>query len=206
VWTKAASANSVAGALEIFVSLYDYAGSSVTVSSVITVLGNVKKGHWVKSDLFCRVDGGTAVRSAQVTLVANATGSSAYTIDVDEIRLQWVGSPWYEIGNTTKYTERYDSIPDFDNDWVNFDSGAHSTAAFRWDQFGKIWLKGLIKDGSVGDPAFTLPVAPPQNANFAVEAGDAFGRVEINTSGAVTVLVGDNSHVSLDGLSFFPFL
>jgi len=206
VWTKAASANTVAGALEIFVSLYDYAGSSVTVSSVITVLGNVKKGHWVKSDLYCRVDGGTSVRSAQVTLVANSTGTSAYTIDVDEIRLQWVGSPWYEIGTTTKFTERYDAIPGFQNSWVNYDAGTHTTAAFRWDRYGRIWLKGLIKSGTIGLTAFTLPVAPPQNVNFAVVANNLFGRVEIDTSGNVTPLVGNNAFVSLDGLNFFPFL
>jgi hypothetical protein len=93
--------------------------------------------------------------------------------------------------------------PAFANGWVNF--SASQPATFYKDPFGRVYLSGLIKTGTVGSAAFTLPPGfrPAYQQSLDTISNNAQGRVDITVGGAVTpVSPSSNTWVSLDGLSF----
>lgn len=205
-WIKNGSSNN-AGAFNILIIPLDYTGSSGATIATLTVSATTKKGHWQRAELFFTVDSSTSIRSVNLDLEPSViSGGQTCVIDVDEVRIQCVGTPWYYVGDTTKFTDNYESIPGFQNSWVNFDTGTHTKAAFRRDQFGRIWLKGFIKSGTINAVAYTLPVGfrpSPSNWNSSGKKAETNAeRIEIDTSGNVSVLAGDNTYVSLDGINF----
>ena len=93
---------------------------------------------------------------------------------------------WHEIGAASE--------PGFANSWVNT-GGTQVTAAFRKLPSGIVEIKGLIKSGTVGGKAFTLPAGyrPGANYIFSTDSNNAFGRVLITTNGRVTPSTGNNA-------------
>lgn len=94
--------------------------------------------------------------------------------------------------------------PAFTNAWVNFDGG-WGPAAFWRDPLGIVHLRGLIKNGTVGQPVFTLPPGfrPAVNETFSTISNGAVGRVDVTTDGLVTAQApSSNIYVSLSGLTF----
>jgi phage minor structural protein len=92
------------------------------------------------------------------------------------------------------------------NGWVNFGSG-YETAGYYKDALGFIHLKGVIKSGTMGAAAFTLPVGyrPSYKKMFIVPTAGGAGRVDVDTSGNVIVVnygSATNGYVSLDGITF----
>lgn len=100
------------------------------------------------------------------------------------------------------------TAPTFTNAWVNYDAGVTFTVAgYYRAPSGRVYLKGLVKDGTVGGgtPIFTLPVGcrPPKEHIFATLSADALGHVRVRSDGTVVALAPSvNTWVSLDGLSF----
>ena len=93
--------------------------------------------------------------------------------------------------------------PAFTNSWAYF--GSEQVAAFWRDPFGWVYLRGLIKNGTVGSVAFTLPPGfrPPVAERFVVISNDAVGRVDVGADGAVTPKSpSNNTYVSLAGIRF----
>lgn len=90
----------------------------------------------------------------------------------------------------------------FTNSWVNFD--ANHPAQYR--KVGDdVELRGLIKSGTIGLAAFTLPAGfRPFQADevFAVSSNSLFGRVVVLSTGVVTPDVGSNITVYLSGIRF----
>lgn len=94
--------------------------------------------------------------------------------------------------------------PTFANSWVNFGSG-WQVAAFWKDPFGNVRLRGLIKSGTVGQRAFTLPPGfrPFVSETFGTISNGAFGRVSIYSDGTVVPeSPSNNTYVSLSGITF----
>jgi hypothetical protein len=94
--------------------------------------------------------------------------------------------------------------PAFANSWINFDV-ADTSAAFWRDPFGWIHLRGLIKNGTVGSAAFTLPPGfrPPKREVFATISNGAVGRVDVQADGLVIPQSpSNNAWVSLAGIHF----
>lgn len=94
--------------------------------------------------------------------------------------------------------------PAFQNSWVNFGSG-WKVATYWKDVFGFVHLAGLIKSGTVGSAAFTLPPGfrPDSAEMFAVSSNNVFGQVEIQADGTVTPMSpSNNTFVSLSGITF----
>jgi hypothetical protein len=51
------------------------------------------------------------------------------------------------------------TAPTFLNSWVNFDTATYNAAGYRIDDDGRVWLRGLVKDGLwAGNAMFRLPV------------------------------------------------
>lgn len=98
--------------------------------------------------------------------------------------------------------------PVFENGWVAY-GGTHAVPAFYKDQFGWVHVKGLIRNGTMGVAAFTLPVGyrPASNLSFNVAGNypgnaDNHGQVDVNSTGAVVPLRPGNGWMSLAGVSF----
>lgn len=92
--------------------------------------------------------------------------------------------------------------PGFEHGWTNFDSSR--VAGFYRDR-GRVYLSGLIKSGTVGTAAFTLPAGYLPTVDgilFDADSNFAFGLVVIHSSGAVEPSVGSNAHFSLEGINF----
>ena len=109
------------------------------------------------------------------------------------------GEPWRTVGSGAN-----DAVP-FQNSWVNFD--ADRPARFCKDVMGFVHLDGLIKNGTVNTPAFTLPPGyrpdhPGSNAQFASDANSAHGLVLVHVNGTVTSAHGSNAFVTLSGITF----
>lgn len=90
------------------------------------------------------------------------------------------------------------------NSWVNFDTDTHNEAGYFRSQDGIVYLRGLIKSGTVGQTAFTLPAGyrPTRRMICVAISNGAIGRVDIEADGSVVINAGNNTYVSLDGISF----
>lgn len=110
--------------------------------------------------------------------------------------------------------------PTLTNSWVAYGSGWPS-AAYRVGNDGRVHLRGLVKNGSMGiaTPIFTLPsgwgpeggsggVGLIFNQVANVSGSTGFCRVDVVNDGRVGVIQygggAGNGYVSLAGISFFP--
>lgn len=105
--------------------------------------------------------------------------------------------------------------PSFQNSCVNFDGNsppAHRSANFYKDR-GRVYLNGVIKSGTSGTVAFTLPAGylpRDTNANgisFATPASGGFAYVDVlgsNGNVRITNAGGGNvtTYAFLDGINF----
>lgn len=107
--------------------------------------------------------------------------------------------PWREIGAAGE--------PAFQNAWANL--GATEKAAFRKDQHGRVFLRGLISGGAMGAAvAFTLPAGyrPGNMVIFSVSSAVMPAEMRVLTTGAVTMNVGSNVYMCLDQAQFLAEL
>jgi len=97
------------------------------------------------------------------------------------------------------------AAPTLTNSWVNYGS-SYNGAAYRKDAQGYVHLRGLIKSGTVGSAAFTLPAGFRPGGGTILHAtisNSAIGRVDIATTGTVTpASPSSNGWVSLEGITF----
>ena len=94
---------------------------------------------------------------------------------------------WREVGAAGN--------PDFEGTWVNFDTGAHTKAAFYKDPFNIVHIKGLVKSGTLDTTIFTLPTEyiPTEAYIFAgQETATTSCRLYVNSDGTI-VTVGATS-------------
>jgi hypothetical protein len=124
------------------------------------------------------------------------------------IRSTDVNSNFSELKTKTDYLSAPDSAwiaPTFTNSWVNF-GNPWAAVGYRKDAEGYVWLRGLMKDGTINLPCFTLPVGyrPPTNGGlrFACVANNLFAALTITDDGKVTPETGSNFYYFLDGARF----
>lgn len=94
--------------------------------------------------------------------------------------------------------------PGFTNSWVNYGSGWQNAGFWR-DPLGNVRLRGLIKSGTVGSAAFTLPPGfrPFISETFGTISNAAIGKVDVQTDGTVVPTTpSSNVYVSLSGITF----
>jgi len=125
----------------------------------------------------------------------------------DSPLLEWLVQAWNVVGQVQEWIEIGGSggEPAFQNSWVNLNTTTHSTAAFYKDPFGRVHLKGVIKDGTLDVAAFTLPAGyRPSVINiFGTVATNLIGRINIQSNGNVIIATPTtNTWVALDGISF----
>jgi hypothetical protein len=89
------------------------------------------------------------------------------------------------------------TAPTFSNGWINF-GGAYNVAQYR--KIGDIvYLRGMIKSGSIASAAFTLPSGfrPPSDTILVTIQNDQIGHLIVNSTGAVIPNQGTNNWYSL---------
>lgn len=94
--------------------------------------------------------------------------------------------------------------PAFTNSWVNYGS-PYSNAGYIMRPDGWVALIGVIKSGTLGSSAFTLPPGfrPSKLQSLLTLSNGAAGRVDIGADGTVTpISPSSNLSVVLDGLHF----
>ena len=90
------------------------------------------------------------------------------------------------------------------NGWVNFDSG-YASCQYRIDSLGTVHLKGMIKNGTLGAPCFTLALGyrPIESQHHLSLSSDAARTLTITSSGDVRISsVASKSWVSFNGITF----
>lgn len=106
-----------------------------------------------------------------------------------------------EIGDNKANANITIVTPTLYNNWVYYDSVNYSNVAYYKDGFGIVHLQGVVKNGTVGSGnIFTLPSGfrPSKRLVF----NNSFGRIDIFTNGEIQFVSGNNSIVSLDGITF----
>jgi hypothetical protein len=95
--------------------------------------------------------------------------------------------------------------PAFTGGWVNYDTSTYNAAGFRKDPLGRVLLKGLVKNGSIGSGVFQLPAGyrPIRELLFAPDNnGSAATDVRVRADGVVLPAAGVTTWLSLDGIIF----
>lgn len=93
--------------------------------------------------------------------------------------------------------------PSFLNSWVNF-GGSDAIAGYFIDGGSMVHLKGKVKTGTINTPIFTLPAGyrPSENLLFSVPSNGALGILQVDTSGNVNCISGNNTYVDISGVMF----
>lgn len=125
---------------------------------------------------------------------ANSAGSADSFAKSDHVHAPPASESWIAVSGGVGFA----------NSWTNFGSG-YNDAAYYKDPLGVVHLRGLIKSGTVGSTAFTLPSGyrPPATSAFPVASNAAFGYLEIGSSGVVIPRSpSNNAWVTLEGITF----
>jgi hypothetical protein len=215
--------DNVDGNLLIAVGTVDYTGDNTggfMTAISHTIDGSTKVGHWqLVEKIFALNDmvGGAVANDSLNAYVFFASDDTSDTAryHIDEIRLQYLGSPWYVVGDTTKFTDNYEPIPDFDSGWDNYDVDNWPMLVFRRDEKGRVWVHGMVgSDGSAtsGTPVFNLPPGfrPDVQLQLSTQSsGSAAATIWIHTNGDVEVYSSSTMAVmltfSFDTYSISPF-
>jgi hypothetical protein len=87
--------------------------------------------------------------------------------------------------------------------WAWFGLPEEVPAAWR-DSSGIVYLRGVIKSGTIPSNVAILPVGlrPGGKKRFSVVSNNAFGYVYITSDGVITLGAGSNVYVDLAGVCF----
>jgi len=99
--------------------------------------------------------------------------------------------------------ENWNIVPVFQNNWENYDIANFSAASYYKDPYGRVFLKGCVKNGGANG-IFYLPSGyrPERQEGFAAVENGSFSEISIATTGLVSRLSGGNTQLHLTGISF----
>jgi hypothetical protein len=137
---------------------------------------------------------GSVYHNGGATLWLSLSGIS---FEADASSVAWGGAAsvedWIDV----------DTGVGFQNSWVNYGGGL-APAAYYKDPFGRVHIRGLVKNGTAGTVMFTLPVGyrPTYRAAVATVANSAIAMIYVEPNGDMGASFGSNAWCYLDGLSF----
>lgn len=90
--------------------------------------------------------------------------------------------------------------------WSDFDATTYEGGGY-YKRDSRVYLQGLVKKSvalAASDVIATLPAPyrPTRRRPFIVISNGAIGRVDVRTDGTITVETGNNTYVSLEGISY----
>lgn len=204
LWCKCDAANATAGICSIWAQGIDYTGAGSSGSKGnIDINYNANSGRWQFFEAYFNFDADANTRGLYIvingpTASASGAGNKWY---FDELRLEHVGTPWYGVNNTTQLTDANEALPAFQNSYANYDAANEPTAAFRRNQYGRVYARGLVANATttfVNKIIFTLPAsfAPVRRWHWATTAAGKFGQLEVATTGDVVLTIADSANPS----------
>jgi len=93
--------------------------------------------------------------------------------------------------------------PTFLNGWINYENGYNPAGYFK-DINGVVHIRGLVRDGSVDVPIFSLPSGyRPQNSEgFVVWSSSSHIQITVMPNGDIVPSLGTAIWLVLDGITF----
>ena len=105
---------------------------------------------------------------------------------------------WHTVGATGE--------PAFLNSWANFDATTWEAAAFRIDDEGIVYAKGLVTGGTPGATSvvWTMPAGyrVALNRGYPTDSNNAHGRITVKSNGDVIAEVGNTAHFFVDVIRY----
>ena len=94
-------------------------------------------------------------------------------------------------------------VPTLSNGWIQDDAADSMNIGYMKDDMGFVHLRGRIKNGTLGEPAFTLPLGyrPVNDLRFPVVSNNSFGYIWIRKGGDC-YLYGSNEFIDLGEITF----
>jgi hypothetical protein len=93
------------------------------------------------------------------------------------------------------------------NSWITFSATGWYPAQYMKDSMGFVHLRGMVKNGTIGQPVFNLPSGYRPSGSlaemFATPYNGGVGRIDVCSNGDVVIKDGVNSWRSLSGVSFY---
>ncbi len=144
----------------------------------------------------------------------NAADDELFSRGQDNAAEPWrvlAGKQLLITGESVLFLEKTVAVPSdwtavtaFTNGWVNYDTSTNPGAQYRKTVDGMVEVFGVIKNGVVGNAAFTLPTGyrPGLGVLFSVVSNGAFGLVSIQADGAVVPAVGNNAYFDFGMMRF----
>lgn len=115
-------------------------------------------------------------------------------------------APWGSAGGPFEIRQTGFHTASLENGWSHY-SSSFPSGGYMKDSDGFVNLRGLIKGGSLGAAAFTLPAGyrPYRTMSFgAIDSTNVpAARINVYESGSVQVRAGNNNYVSLDNVRFW---
>lgn len=192
LWFKVLAAGSGTEELIIYLRFFQADGVTATGSTGAIVANLGSTTGWT----FGAVSG-TAPANTRYCSVEVRTNGAAYS-GTQDVAIDGVSFMERRI---TQDDVTYVSI--FTNSWVNF-GGSYGNAGYWKDSVGVVHLTGMIKSGTIGAAAFTLPTGyrPATDAAFSASSNSLFALVNVLSTGVVRPDVGSNVSFSLEGITF----
>jgi len=184
-----------------------WAGASTGSTANIDLSGHVQLREYSTNNLaYFQARDDSSNRNIGLRIRTQKAGATAPSI-IEAVTIQANGNVsmigmilqenWKEVGAS--------GSPAFQSGWTNY-STTFNTAGYFKDSLGIVHLKGLVKNGVIGDAQtiFTLPVGfqPLKRELHVVFTNDQAGRLDILENGRVVPVQGGPAWFSLDGVSF----
>jgi len=144
---------------------------------------------------------------SETTFIEHYNSDNPWSVSIDEdldlLIIPKSGGSIICTGKVRGLNSDWTAPASFTNSWVDYGS-SYDTAAYRINPDGDIELKGVIKDGTAGQSAFTLPVGyrPAAHLVFATDNNGGYASVIIEDDGSVKP--SSNTRLSLAGIKFSP--
>lgn len=134
--------------------------------------------------------------------IASNRAQIAYGYNKEAIAYRYCyNGTWSDWG--IEEEEGWQEVSNFLNGWVNY-GGSFPKASYKKN--GKqVYLKGLIKSGTVGENAFLLPEGyrPNEPLFFSETSNSGLAEIRVEKTGYVNIRKGSNGWTSLTGISYF---
>lgn len=168
---------------------------------------------WAKVPLTSSYEITHTINGVPKGTTVNPSQNNSFTVDANRtdvivIQVAAKNTSGTSAAGTASVTIPAWYTPQLQNNWVNFDPGNYSTAAYTKTSANVVVLKGVIRSGTATNQTelFTLPPGyrPAEHQIFQTDSAGSPSRIDVQSTGRVMVERGSSSWIVLDGIRFIP--